>query len=606
MAKIITENFRVESANEFVKSYRTNNEAVVRSFQDGLEIYNSELPEQWIEGENTEDGAQLRDAQVASITSIARQNINTILPQNTYYVMASGYDEDGEISNTQKDKREFQRRVIFGNKIDETNIRYMFPTNDWVTGTVYQSFDDTVDLENENYYVTVLDGDITEASYKVFKCIRNNGGSPSTVRPSTANLDVFFETTLEDGYVWKYMFEVPPSEYLVFATSSTLPYIADTDVIDAAVETISDIIIENTDAGVFFDYLVGDKSPSSTTPTVVTLETAEVDSEPDNTYRLSITSSNAVRPQLGAYKNMYLRIVSTGEVFEILNTDIPNDPNIDAATNKVLVMFVKSDTDITGRAGLEVEIVPIVELSQPDADANGTQAIAYGVLDNTGTLTKVNFVTKGSGYKNATATLKLPPSVASRIDNNNLRPVISPTGGHGSDPINELFMSNIAVYTNFFTDSLRNTPSTNTYTKIGLVKNPEFFNGTTPLTFDNRVKLTFNVDVEANFPVGSIVSQVVNGQTLSGIVHEVQWSPDDTETSVWLTDTIGPYNETFTTAECEVRASSEANEFETFVINNVVTEKYKPYTGQILHFVNFAPIERTQDRREKIKLVFDF
>ena len=43
MAKIITENFRVETANEFVKSYRTNNEAVVGSFQLGLQEYNPDF-----------------------------------------------------------------------------------------------------------------------------------------------------------------------------------------------------------------------------------------------------------------------------------------------------------------------------------------------------------------------------------------------------------------------------------------------------------------------------------------------------------------------------------------------------------------------------------
>ena len=159
MAKIITENFRVETANEFVKSYRTNNEAVVGSFQLGLQEYNSDLPLDFIPEEDTEDGQRLTDAQVVSITNIARQNINSILPQNTYYVMASGVSDDGEVENTQFKQREFTRRCLFGNKLDETNIRYMFRQQSWVSGTVYDSFDDTINMQNTNFYVTILDRD---------------------------------------------------------------------------------------------------------------------------------------------------------------------------------------------------------------------------------------------------------------------------------------------------------------------------------------------------------------------------------------------------------------------------------------------------------------
>ena len=622
MAKIITENFRVETANEFVKSYRTNNEAVVGSFQLGLQEYNSDLPLDFIPEEDTEDGQRLTDEQVVSITNIARQNINSILPQNTYYVMASGVSDDGEVENTQFKQREFTRRCLFGNKLDETNIRYMFRQQSWVSGTVYDSFDDTINMQNTNFYVTILDGDVGEASFKVFKCIRNNNGGQSTIRPSTANLDIYFETTLEDGYVWKYMFEVPASEYLTFATSSTLPYVSDAGVINASQERLSDIKIVNTDFGIFADYLVGDKSETSLKPASTILNTVEIDSVPDNTYRISITAENPVRNTAGAYKNLYLRIVSTGEIFEILNSEIPNNVE-DPALNKILVLFVKSETSILGRVGLEAEIVPIIEISKPDADASGTRALAYGILDYTGTIVNVQFKEKGSGYKTAQANLKLPIALEDRAENNNFRTIMSPSGGHGSNPILELFMSEIAVTTNFFKDALRFTPTSNTYTKVALVKNPTFYDGTSPGTFDNRVVLTFNADVEASFSQGFYVSQVKNnGQIIEGRVHEVSYDAATTTTTVYLYDTVGPYSDKFQaltvaypeavppvegfSGEITVRAEANAAEFETFVINNVVTEKLQPYTGQVLHFVNFDPIERTEDRREKIKLVFDF
>ena len=133
----------------------------------------------------------MTDAQVVSITNIARQNINSILPQNTYYVMASGVSDDGEVENTQFKQREFTRRCLFGNKLDETNIRYMFRQQSWVSGTVYDSFDDTINMQNTNFYVTILDGDVGEASFKVFKCIRNNNGGQSTIRTQYLSRYIF-------------------------------------------------------------------------------------------------------------------------------------------------------------------------------------------------------------------------------------------------------------------------------------------------------------------------------------------------------------------------------------------------------------------------------
>ena len=160
MAKVVTENFRVESTNEFVDSFADAN-------------------------------------------------------GNNYYIMASSVDEDSTIANTQKDIREFQRKVVFGNKIDSSNVRYMFNIKPWVTGTVYDIFDDTQDMSTKNFYVTVLDGTINETSYKVYKCLRNNNGAPSTDSPPTSELDSEYEITSGDGYVWKYLFDVSASTIFI-------------------------------------------------------------------------------------------------------------------------------------------------------------------------------------------------------------------------------------------------------------------------------------------------------------------------------------------------------------------------------------------------------
>ena len=48
----------------------------------------------------------------------------------------------------------------------------------------------------------------------------------------------------------------------------------------------------------------------------------------------------------------------------------------------------------------------------------------------------------------------------------------------------------------------------------------------------------------------------------------------------------------------------------TLSINNASTDvvygKYTPYTGELLHYVDFDPITRQLERKEKIKFIFDF
>ena len=552
MAKVVTENFRVESTNEFVDSFAAAN-------------------------------------------------------GNNYYIMASSVDEDSTIANTQKDIREFQRKVVFGNKIDSSNVRYMFNIKPWVTGTVYDIFDDTQDMSTKNFYVTVLDGTINETSYKVYKCLRNNNGAPSTDSPPTSELDSEYEITSGDGYVWKYLFDVPPAQYLLFGTSKFLPYIPNSFVSANATQNISDILITDVDAGAFKPYLIGEDS----TPTQGTIASVSSDIIVDQ-YQLQVTCSKVPKNATDAYTNMYIR-TTNGHIFDIVESSIP--ANVDSTTNKTLNIFVKTPINLNNEVGLSggaCFIVPKIEITEPD-DSTGTQAIAYGVLNNEGTLTSINFKTKGSGYTSASAQVKAPPALV--FADTSVRTIVSPTGGHGSDPVHELFMSKVGTVTSFVTDTNTNIPDSNQYTKIGLVKNPTFRDGTYPADFDNRVGITVGEVLDASqVVVGSVVKQASSydidgnpvGTEVVGIVHEVRALPE--ATGLFIVDNVGTYSKEFATGDFQIFANEgDANtsyQGTIFAVN--AQHKYNKYSGEVMHFVDFDPITRTATSKEKVKLIFDF
>lgn len=585
MAKVVTENFRVETTNEFYRSFFNRNDDVVDNFENELSVYSAA------------NELDLSNTNISEIASLIRDDLETLVPENNYYIFASNINGTTEIQNTQKDKREFQRRVIFGNKITENDIYYMFDRNPWVEGTIYDSFDDTIDVRDQNLYVNVLDGNINEASYKIFKCIRNNGGGPSTVKPSTSNLNPKFETTLSDGYVWKYMFEVPAADYLVYSTTQSLPYVPDQNVIDVAEESVSEIIIERTRTGLFSAFDLG-----TTTVQAVTVEDAA-----DNTYRIELSVENEPKSSDGSYINMYLRVSQSGAIYDIINSTIPTNPDIELSDNRVLILFVRSDANLVSTlpAGSSCKVVPKIKVSR----SLGEDCVAYGVINTAGTLVEILFANKGTQYKYATARLMLPSAVNEYSAETELRVILSSRGGHGSDPISELRMSKLAVVSNFISNSLTNIPDSNTYTQVGLIKNPTFRDGTFPKDMDNRMKVVVSGSILSDIvATGSYIFQDKPDldETVSGIIHEISYDADADETTIYLVDYTGDFESDFTAGSAYAKVNADDVDSDILTINTVTKGNYVPFSGELLHFVNFDAITRDPIRKEKVKFVFDF
>lgn len=68
-------------------------------------------------------------------------------------------------------------------------------------------------LDTAKFYV------VTD-EYKVYKCISNNGDSPSTTMPVHTSADPYITT---DGYIWKFMYSIPNTIQNKWATSAYIP-----------------------------------------------------------------------------------------------------------------------------------------------------------------------------------------------------------------------------------------------------------------------------------------------------------------------------------------------------------------------------------------------
>ena len=487
MAKIITENFKVETTNELFNSFKNSNSALADTFQSNLEAY-----------DNTQSSFTLTGGQVEYIKGLVSTELDTLRPEADYYIMAStalpSIEQESPITNTQTDKRHFQRKIIFGTKVEETSARYMFFEKQWEQGTIYDQYDDSVDVSTLNMIATVRND---EGEYLVFKCIDNNNGSPSTVNPQDVEQEFantnYQSVVTSDKYIWHYMFTVGSDEAEQYKTSDSLPLPPEggnTQVIANAKEGISQIVIEDTPTGQFNQYLFGPATGLSDSSDVLIKATSY---GTDGTITIIVGTTDKIGRSLyndpDSYKNMYFRSSEgtyQGRLYEVVGS----------LTNGLDITLVLKTNDALSASPNQNKGQLVPKISVSNSTLSGERCKAYGVLDQFGTLSKVQFETKGTEYKFATAKMTYPKSLTTP-GITDLRVILSPKGGHGSNPINELGMSRLSVVTTF-AGSSPNIPDGNTYTQVGLMKNPIFRDTSgaviSPAEVDNRSKIVIAGD----------------------------------------------------------------------------------------------------------------
>ena len=160
---------------------------------------------------------------------------------NSYYVFvglsnptANGYGKSGSwdtATPNPTDNFDYQGFVgdnmSFGKKVTSANVRRLARRVNWARGTKYEIYRHDYSLSNlspitgssrlydANYYVMNSD-------YKVYICINNGSSGISTTGNASLNEPTI--TDLEpskagdggDGYIWKYLFTVTPSDIIKF------------------------------------------------------------------------------------------------------------------------------------------------------------------------------------------------------------------------------------------------------------------------------------------------------------------------------------------------------------------------------------------------------
>ena len=189
MSAIITDQFRILNANNFVESVENTN----NSYYVFVGLPNP--------------------AGTSSLVGYGRSSDwNTITPAPTDSFSYRAHTGDTS---------------MFGKKVSSANIRRIIRRIDWVAGNRYEIYRDDYSVDNPspltkanrlydaNFYVLNSD-------FKVYICIDNGStganplGNVSQDEPTFTDLEPSKAGNSGDGYVWKYLFTVAPSDIIKF------------------------------------------------------------------------------------------------------------------------------------------------------------------------------------------------------------------------------------------------------------------------------------------------------------------------------------------------------------------------------------------------------
>jgi len=133
-----------------------------------------------------------------------------------------------------KEESEIKQSIIAMKQITSQDVRRLVRKVEWVSGTTYEMYrhdytvynrtpvNQSTSLYQSNYYV--INDDL-----RVYICLQNGtdpenpSGKPSFDQPDFIDLEPRAAGTSGDGYVWKYLYTIKPSEIVKFDSIEYIP-----------------------------------------------------------------------------------------------------------------------------------------------------------------------------------------------------------------------------------------------------------------------------------------------------------------------------------------------------------------------------------------------
>ena len=472
-------------------------------------------------------------------------------------------DSPDTIADTVADEKSIWDNMFAAKKITGNDVELVLPRVDWTANTKFREYDDTITLDellSSNTTQNLKPVYMLNSERNVYLCLSNNVSSNSTVEPIGQNLSANGNIATSDGYLWKYMYNIKPSNK--FLSNTWIPAPTSTSKLDydgsslTSVDgEIAHIIV--TDSGTnYYNRFI---SVASFTTGCTILQLA-------NTSNTSLIANNMVLSGTGIQAGTYIT-------------------NILPTENKIVV----SSRAIANGGGF------IWANTRIDVTGDGTGALAVPSLSNNA-VSKIIMTNYGKDYTQATVAIYGTGTGATA------RVVLPPKYGFGYNAAKQLGATNVMVSMRIGEmDSTEGglISTDTTFRQYGLLRDPYKYGNTSPAystTANSVISQTTDITVVSgsDYSLNEFVYQgEETNPTFSGYLHAF------TTNVVRLTKVQG-------TASVGQPLKGTVTNTSGRTVVNVVNPEYQPYTGDILYNENIVKTQRTDGQAENIKFVIRF
>ncbi len=408
----------------------------------------------------------------------------------------------------------------------------------------------------------------------VYLCLCNNVSANSTVEPSGQNLAANGVIETSDGYLWKYLYNVRPSNR--FLTTNWIPAPISTAKLDYSTSPniavdgeLAKIVVTNGGTGYIHSNVI--VSAFQTGCTILTVLSTDDTVSPNLSAALKNTANMTIAGT-GLGGSYYVDSVDPVNLKITLSTGATANGGGSNTANALA---------LTTRVYIEGDGTTV--LTQPRLSGNSIQKITVTTRGRNYTYTNVRIFGTGTS---ATARAVLPPKF-----------------GHGFNSAKQLGASNVMVAMRIGEiDSTEGglISANTTFRQYGLLRDPYKYGAT----------------IQANTAVAnSVISQTTDLTIVAGTAYNLNEfvyqgaSTNSTSFSGYINDySSNVVRLTKVRGSVQVGApliGANTNPSGRRVISQKNPE-FQPYTGDVMHVENIVKTERTDGQAENLKFVVRF
>jgi hypothetical protein len=225
---------------------------------------------------------------------------------------------------------------------------------------------------------------------------------------------------------------------------------------------------------------------------------------------------------------------------------------------------------------------------------DGANANAYAIVNTvSNTISSVYVDNPGRGYTYANVIVTDAGTGTGAV----LRGIISPPGGHGSDPLRELGGSNLILNMRIQGSETDRLLTTNEYRQISLMKDPLVYasSNIASNTVASQLSVLTVSGTSTDYEEDELVYQGIDVSNSNFRAVITKW--DAANGQLYLSNVEGSPS-----ADILIGFNSAATRF----VSAIENPTFQPYTGRLLYIHNIKPITRAEDQTEDFRIILKF